>query len=90
MTQLVTRLVKRSGLQLAVAMLWIVGIGISLTAFGQKAQPETSAQFFPVEQVKPGMKAIGYTVFTGGEPKKFELEILGVLTSFPNPGQNAV
>lgn len=49
-----------------------------------------SDQFFPVEQVKPGMRAIGYTVFTGSEPKKFELEILGVLTGFPNPGQNAV
>jgi hypothetical protein len=47
-------------------------------------------QFFPVEQVKPGMRAVGYTVFNGAEPKKFELEILGVLTGFPNPQQNAV
>ncbi|HEX8999939.1 MAG TPA: hypothetical protein VGB07_08575, partial [Blastocatellia bacterium] len=47
-------------------------------------------QFFPVEQVKPGMRAVGYTVFSGAEPRKFELEILGVLTGFPNPGQNAV
>jgi hypothetical protein len=70
--------------------LLIVGFSMSLTAFGQKAQPETKDQFFPVEQVKPGMKAVGYTVFTGSEPKKFELEILGVLTAFPNPGQNAV
>ncbi len=85
-----TRLVKRLVRHLAVAMLLIVGVGMSLTAFGQKTQPETNAQFFPIEQVKPGMKAIGYTVFTGSEPKKFELEILGVLTSFPNPGQNAV
>lgn len=85
-----TRLVKRSVRHLAVAIFLVAGAGMSLTAFGQKVQPEANAQFFPIEQVKPGMKAIGYTVFTGSEPKKFELEILGVLTSFPNPGQNAV
>jgi hypothetical protein len=47
-------------------------------------------QFFPVEQVKPGMRAVGYTVFQGSEPRKFELEILGVMKGFPNPGQSAV
>ncbi|MEK7832866.1 MAG: SpoIVB peptidase S55 domain-containing protein, partial [Acidobacteriota bacterium] len=61
------------------------------TAFGQNSQkPTQKDEFFPIEQVKPGMRAIGYTVISGSEPKKFELEILGVLTSFPNAGQNAV
>lgn len=46
--------------------------------------------FFPVSQVKPGMRGIGYTVFSGSEPKPFEVEILGVLEGFPNPNQNAV
>lgn len=82
-----TRLVKRSVRQLAVLALLAA---VSFTVLGQKSQPEAGNQFFPVEQVKPGMRAIGYTVFNGSEPKKFELEILGVLTSFPNPGQNAV
>lgn len=61
------------------------------TAAGQTVQKsELKGDFFPVEQVKPGMRAVGYTVVSGSEPTKFELEILGVLTSFPNPGQNAV
>ncbi|HQR31885.1 MAG TPA: SpoIVB peptidase S55 domain-containing protein [Blastocatellia bacterium] len=61
------------------------------TAAGQTVQKsEPKGDFFPVEQVKPGMRAVGYTVVSGSEPTKFELEILGVLTSFPNPGQNAV
>ncbi|MBI1763039.1 MAG: hypothetical protein HYR56_16555 [Acidobacteria bacterium] len=47
-------------------------------------------QFFPIEQVKPGMRAVGYTVFEGSEPRKFELQILGVMKGFPSPGQNAV
>ena len=38
-----------------------------------------TTEFFPVEKVKPGMRATGYTVFDGSEPKPFEVEILGVL-----------
>jgi len=49
-----------------------------------------TTQFFPVDKVKPGMRATGYTVFEGSEPKPFEVEILGVLNGFPNPQQNAV
>src|SRR5262245_38890057 len=60
----------------------------STTQSGQGQQSKT--EFFPIDQVKPGMRAIGYTVFSGAEPKKFDLEILGVLKGFPNPQQNAV
>lgn len=56
----------------------------------RKAESQSANQFFPIEQIKPGMKAVGYTVFEGGEPRKFELQILGVMKGFPNPGQNAV
>lgn len=52
--------------------------------------PTQKTEFFPIDQVKPGMRATGYTVFVGSEPKPFELEILGVLKGFPNPQQNAV
>ncbi|MBS1787988.1 MAG: hypothetical protein JST85_09715 [Acidobacteria bacterium] len=69
----------------------LLAAGFVFTAFGQNAQkPNQKNEFFPVDQVKPGMRAIGYTVVSGSEPTKFEVEILGVLTNFPNPGQNAV
>src|SRR5215468_9661766 len=51
---------------------------------------QSKTEFFPIDQVKPGMRAIGYSVFSGGEPKKFDVEILGVMKGFPNPQQNAV
>src|SRR5688572_32227951 len=39
---------------------------------GQKGQGKgAKTEFFPVDQVKPGMRAIGYTVFSGSEPRKF-------------------
>src|SRR5262245_21850682 len=58
------------------------------TQSGQGRQSKT--EFFPIDQVKPGIRAIGYTVFSGSEPKKFDLEILGVMKGFANPQQNAV
>jgi SpoIVB peptidase S55 len=60
----------------------------SVSQTGQGKQSKT--EFFPIDQVKPGMRAVGYTVFSGAEPKKFDLEILGVLKGFPSPQQNAV
>jgi hypothetical protein len=48
------------------------------------------ATFFPLEEIRPGMRATGYTVFVGREPKPFDLEILGVLKGFPHPRQSAV
>jgi hypothetical protein len=67
-------------------------VAISATCvFAQDRQNNRQkVEFFPVEQVKPGMRATGYSVFEGREPKKFEVEILGVLTGFPNPQQSAV
>lgn len=64
---------------------------IAGSVFGQ-APPSApqKTEFFPIDQIKPGQRAVGYTVFVGSEPKPFELEILGVLKGFPNPGQSAV
>jgi len=64
------------------------------SAYGQPSPKEAKAarnpEFFPLDQVRPGMRAVGYTVFEGGEPKPFEVEILGVLKGFPNPQQSAI
>jgi hypothetical protein len=50
----------------------------------------TPNNFFPIEQIRAGMKAVGYTVTSGSEPEKFDVEILGVMNGFPNPNQSAV
>ncbi len=43
----------------------------------------------PLEQVKPGMKGIGRTVFEGTKIEEFEAEILGVLPNF-QPHKNLI
>jgi len=35
-----------------------------------------------VDQIKPGMKGYGLTVFEGTKPEKFEVEVIGVLDNF--------
>ena len=63
---------------------------LAAAVVAQTAPGSQSDRFFPLEDLRPGMKAVGYTVFVGREPEPFELEILGVLKGFPNPGQSAV
>ncbi|MCI0661100.1 MAG: hypothetical protein L0220_08505 [Acidobacteria bacterium] len=70
-------------------LLFVVLTSAGISGQAQQIDPKKS-EFFPIDQVKPGMRATGYTVFVGSEPKPFELEILGVLKGFPNPRQSAV
>src|SRR3977135_1438843 len=45
---------------------------------------------YPLEDVRPGMKGIARTVFSGSEPQEFSLEILGVLPGFTGPRQTTI
>lgn len=51
--------------------------------------PAQSADFFPLESVKPGMKAVGKTVFEGTNVEEFDVEIMGVLEN-TGPQQNMI
>jgi hypothetical protein len=48
------------------------------------------ARLYPLEDVRAGMKGVGWTVFAGTEPEEFGVEILGVLPGFPGPRQSAI
>ena len=45
---------------------------------------------FALEDVRPGMKGIARTVFSGSEAEEFGVEVLGVLPGFPGPRQSAI
>jgi hypothetical protein len=63
----------------------------SAPAAKPQAAPATrDAQLFPLEELRPGMKGLAYTVFSGKEPEEFGVEILGVLPGFPAPRQSAI
>src|SRR5438270_6155909 len=55
------------------------------------AVPALSAatNFFPIEDIKPGMRGIGKTVFSGDRIEDFQVEILGVLENI-GPKQSLI
>jgi hypothetical protein len=55
-----------------------------------KAAQAADARLFPLEDVRPGMKARAWTVFSGTEAQEFGVDILGVLPGFPAPRQSAI
>ena len=70
---------------------------LTALAIGVYAQKSTApvgnqpdARLFPLEDVKPGMKGVARTVFSGTEAEEFGVEILGVLPGFPGPRQSAI
>jgi hypothetical protein len=78
----------------------IVALTLALGLLAPLAQAQTGAagaatksadaRLFPLEDVRPGMKGVGKTVFSGTEPEEFGVEILGVLPGFPGPRQSAI
>src|SRR5436305_10751141 len=47
-------------------------------------------KFFPLSEVKRGMKGVAYTVFEGVNPEPMQVEILGVLRDSLGPGQDMI
>jgi hypothetical protein len=49
-------------------------------------QPE----ILPLDQVKPGMKGVAYTIFAGDQIEKFDLEVIGVMPNLIGPKQSII
>ena len=81
-------------------LLVIIAIALStfsLPVFGQSTVVRTAARangaggaLFPVEDLRPGMKGVARTVFSGSETQEFGVEILGVLAGFTGPRQSTI
>ena len=56
-----------------------------LAAAALSAQP----QFFPLKDIRPGLKGVGKTVFSGTRVEEFQVEILGVLENI-GPKQSLI
>jgi hypothetical protein len=67
-----------------------LAIGVSAQKSSTSVGNQPDARLFPLEDVKPGMKGVARTVFSGSEAEEFGVEILGVLPGFPGPRQSAI
>ncbi|MDQ2746000.1 MAG: hypothetical protein M3T96_01930 [Acidobacteriota bacterium] len=70
-----------------------------LNSFGQTTavnQPKTdrvktsAVQFFPLSELREGMKGTARTVFHGSEPEEFQVEILGIVPGYIGPKQDMI
>lgn len=56
----------------------------------KQATNEKDPRLFALEDLRPGMKGVARTVFSGTGTEEFGVEILGVLPGFPGPRQSAI
>jgi hypothetical protein len=52
--------------------------------------PPAGGGFFPLGEVRRGLKGTAWTVFTGSKPEPMEVEILGVLRGARGPGRDMI
>src|ERR1041385_7794338 len=78
----------------AVVVFVLLTFSIGASCFAQArrtaAVDSTSMPLFAIEDLRPGMKGVARTVFSGSEPQEFGLEILGVLDGFTGPRQSTI
>src|SRR5580700_9076366 len=44
----------------------------------------------PLDQVKPGMKGLAYTIFAGDKIEPFDIEVIGILPNLMGPKQSII
>ncbi len=71
----------------------ILVLGGPVTVLAQQPGVNIGARdprLFPLEDLRPGMKGVARTVFSGTETQDFNVEILGVMPGFPAPRQSTI
>jgi hypothetical protein len=53
-------------------------------------QEQAPPQFFPLSQVRPGLKGVGRTIFEGNRVQEFQVQILGVLKNALAPKHDVI
>jgi hypothetical protein len=54
------------------------------------AEGQEATEFFPADQIRPGLEGVARTVFEGDEVEEFRVEFLGVLKSAIGPQQDMI
>ncbi len=75
---------------LALLVLTCPGILAAQSTAAPEGPPPSSGGFFPLSEVRRGMTATAWTVFTGSKPEPMEVEILGVLRGARGPGHDMI
>ena len=77
----------------------LVVFSLCLSAFGQTQAvnvkknnplPAANGNFFPLSELKEGLRGTARTVFRGSEPEEFNVEILGIVPGAIGPKQDMI
>lgn len=69
---------------------WLVSAILGVVLAVPCAWGQDNTQFFPIDQIRPGLKGVGRTVFEGDKISEFQVEILGVLKNAIAPKQDLI
>lgn len=68
---------------------WLAAV-LTLLLMAPSLRSQEGLQFFPIDQVEPGLKGVGLTVFEGNKIEEFQVEILGVLKNALAPKHDII
>lgn len=73
------------------ALFVFLNLGLAQSHNDKPAQAKTlQTQIMTVNEVRPGMKGVAYTVFQGTQPEPMEVEVLGLLKNMNGPRSDVV
>ena len=85
---------KNKFLSLVLALAAFVSYSPAQTVAGNRAADKSAdpaaARFFPLSELKEGMRGTARTVFHGTQPEEFSVEILGIVPGAVGPGQDMI
>ncbi|HVB57735.1 MAG TPA: hypothetical protein VNE63_15100, partial [Candidatus Acidoferrales bacterium] len=65
-------------------------LALSLVLTPLYAQAQSNTQFFPLSEVRPGLKGVGRTILQGDKIQEFQVELIGVLKNVLAPRHDAI
>ena len=81
----------RFALGCSVVLMWsAIALAQGRVVKTSATERSASAALFPLEDLRPGMKGVARTVFSGSEPQEFGVEIIGVLPGYTGPRQSTI
>jgi hypothetical protein len=63
---------------------------VSLLCAATVSLAADKSEILPLDQVKPGMKGVAYTIFAGDQIEKFDLEVIGIMPNLLGPKQSII
>jgi hypothetical protein len=83
---------KETRLRLAALQMLLCAVILPALSAAQSASgpPPSGGGIFPLSEVKRGLTATAWTVFTGTKPEPMEVEILGILRGARGPGHDMI